>query len=241
VAEDEKLFIDVKSKKEIKKEKKNLLVRLNSEQLNEIRNERLKSKEMGRQSGNIESFSIDSVDWSDLIRNSKSEEPMQSMFSFTENAVVNIVDQPSESDVEAFHVYSHMARKYADDPKSIDAFSVVTKNIPKSFQDALADSKWGDAARAELQIQADTKCIVAMNQEAAAKAIKEGAKIVILFPIYEEKIKNGILVYKVRLVGNGSHHKINKADTFAPTPSREEMLLLFHLIAHNDWDGDLID
>ena len=163
------------------------------------------------------------------------------MYSFTENAVITIVNQPDRSEVETFHVYTEIARKFSDKSGGVDVFSVVTSNIPKSFQDALSDPVWGDAARAEIEIQSSTKCIVSIHPDAAKKAVKEGANIVVLFPIYEEKIKNGIKVLKVRLVGNGAPHKINKEDTYAPTPSREEMLILLHLIAHKDWDFYLVD
>ena len=45
----------------------------------------------------------------------------------------------------------------------------------------------------------------------------------------------------IRDRGNGSHHKIDKNDTYAPTPSREEMLVLLHLVAHKNWQLFLAD
>jgi len=229
-------FTKVKSKSVEKKEKK--LTRINNDELNELR----EKKKEGRQNRDLQSFSIDSIDWSDIIKQqSKGDNVIHDMFSFEDNSLITIVSQPDCADVEAFHVYTEIAKKYQDTSTNVDVFSVVTKDIPKTFQEALADPVWGDAARAELQIHSDTRCIVPIHPEAAKNAIREGANIVVLFPIYEEKMKNGIRVLKIRLVGNGAPHKIDKEDTYAPTPSREEMLLLLHLIAHKDWDFYLVD
>ena len=51
----------------------------------------------------------------------------------------------------------------------------------------------------------------------------------ILFPVYIEKIKDGQTVYKVRLVGNGKTH-YNAGETYSPTPSKEELLILLHIL-----------
>jgi hypothetical protein len=56
-----------------------------------------------------------------------------------------------------------------------------------------------------------------------------------LFPVYEEKIKEGAQVKKVRLVCNGKTQQ-NPGATYSPTPSREEFHLLLHIIAHYDWE-----
>lgn len=228
-------FEEVVSKSEKKKEKKKErgLQRISDEQLKAMREERAKK----RRDGEIEAFS---VDWGDIV-NTKPEEAIQDLWSFEDNCVVTIVNQPEMKDIDAFHVYNTISQRYADKKDDIDAFSIVTVNTPKTFQEALSSAKWGDAARKELAIQSDTKCLVGIHSAAANKAIQEGADVVVLFPIYEEKIKLGIKVYKVRLVGNGSHHKVNNEDTYAPTPSREEMLMLLHLIAHRDWNFYLAD
>jgi hypothetical protein len=239
---EEEEFENVKLKSE-KKKKRKMLKRINIDELKDLREEHRKKREYGMKNGDIQSFSIDSMDWSDIIQKTNPTECkiMTGMFSFEENAVVTIVNQPDRAEVEAFHVYTSIAKMVEEKRRDVDAFYVVTDNIPKSFQEALADPVWGNAARAELQIQSDSKCVVPIHPEAAKKAIREGANVVVLFPIYENKIKNGVLVYKVRLVGNGHPHNINKEDTYAPTPSREEMLMLLHLIAHKEWDYYLVD
>ncbi len=55
-----------------------------------------------------------------------------------------------------------------------------------------------------------------------------------LFPIYEEKVKDGKQVYKVRLVANDKKHKPNEP-VHSPTPRREELLVLLHLASSNAW------
>ena len=61
------------------------------------------------------------------------------------------------------------------------------------------------------------------------------ADLVIIFPIYEEKFKEGEIVRKVRLVANGKTQYMS-GPTYASTPSREELLVLLHLFAVFDWD-----
>jgi len=61
-----------------------------------------------------------------------------------------------------------------------------------------------------------------------------------MIPVYEEKIKNGKLVRKVRLVADGRfHHK--HGNTYSPTPSREELFILLHIFATYDMDYYFID
>jgi hypothetical protein len=66
------------------------------------------------------------------------------------------------------------------------------------------------------------------------------ADLVYLFPVYEEKIKEVKLVYKVRLVGDGRTQYFG-GDTYSATPSREELFILMHIIAAMDWDYAHID
>jgi hypothetical protein len=107
----------------------------------------------------------------------------------------------------------------------------ITINVPKSYDQALADLLWGEPARKKWQTLLDSKAIVEVDKAVARAA---GADVVVLFPVYEEKVKEGVLVHKVRLVGNGKT-QYKAGATYSPTPSREEFLLLLHIIAVNDW------
>jgi len=62
----------------------------------------------------------------------------------------------------------------------------------------------------------------------------QGADLVLLFPVYEKKVKEGKVVFKVRLVGDGRTH-YHAGDTYSATPSREELLILLHVAAAIDW------
>ena len=111
----------------------------------------------------------------------------------------------------------------------------MTENIPRSFTEALKDPLWGDAARTELNTLISTKAIVEINAELARATIQsQGADLVLLFPVYEKKVKEGKLVHKVRLVGDGRTH-YHAGDTYSATPSREELLILLHVAAGLGW------
>jgi len=62
----------------------------------------------------------------------------------------------------------------------------------------------------------------------ARDAIAKGATVVHLFPIYEEKIKEGQEVKQVRLVANG-RVQANFPNIYASTPSKEELYILLHV------------
>jgi len=117
----------------------------------------------------------------------------------------------------------------------------VTDQVPKSFAAALADPVWGDAARKEINLILSSKAMVEVDGTIAKEAIKsQQADLMYLFPVYEEKLKEGVLVKKVRLVADGRTHH-HAGDTFSATPSREELLILMHLVAALDWDYAHID
>jgi hypothetical protein len=69
---------------------------------------------------------------------------------------------------------------------------------------------------------------------------EHGADLVVLFPVYESKVKDGQIVYKVRLVGDGRTH-YSAGKTYAATPSREELLIVLHIVAALDWDYAHVD
>jgi hypothetical protein len=119
-------------------------------------------------------------------------------------------------------------------------FQAVTVGTPKSYKAALSDPKWGDSARIEWQTLIDSKAIVEVDSAIAKRAIAEGADVVIVFPVYEEKMKEGQKVYMVRLVGNGKT-QYKAGITYSPTPSREEFLILLHILSTFDWECVHID
>ncbi len=122
-----------------------------------------------------------------------------------------------------------------------EGFRAVTENVPKNFMDALKHPIWGAPARKELDTLISTKAIVEVNSTIAKEAINNNkADLVILFPVYEKKIRDGEVVYKVRLVGDGRTH-FHAENTYSATPSREELLILLDIVARNDWEFAHID
>jgi hypothetical protein len=141
--------------------------------------------------------------------------------------VPNHCDIPEADQVET---YPHEL-----DPSHEFGFVQVRTGVPRSYPEALRDPDWGEAAQAEWQKLAETRCLVLANPELAREAIRNGATLVNLFPIYEKKIKENREVNAVRLVADGRCQK-GFANTFAPTPAKEELLVLLHLAATYDWD-----
>jgi hypothetical protein len=121
-----------------------------------------------------------------------------------------------------------------------EGYKAVTVNVPRDFPKALVDSVWGEPSRTEWSTVVDAKTLVKVSKEFAREQIRAGADVVYLFPIYEEKFKEGKTVLKVRLVCDGrtQHHA---TDTYSPTPSREELLVLLHIVGKLDWDYYLVD
>jgi len=119
-------------------------------------------------------------------------------------------------------------------------YRIVTEGVPKSIASAYSDPKWGEPARVETSNLFDTKCMVKVDEKIAKQEIRNGADVVMLFPIYEEKVKEGKLVYKVRLVCNGKT-QYNAGPTYSPTPTKEELFVLLHMCAKLGWDYCHID
>ena len=68
----------------------------------------------------------------------------------------------------------------------------------------MSDPLWGGPARTEIGTLINTTAIVEVDRAVAMDCIKNhGADLVVLFPVYEKKVKDGVTVYKVRLVGDG--------------------------------------
>eukprot|EP01041_Mallomonas_annulata_P013096 gene13096-27648_t len=151
----------------------------------------------------------------------------------------------SWSDLYFLQIHDNNSERDTQDISSTDqleiGYKAVTSGVPKNFTEALSDPKWGQPARTELNTLIATKAIVEIDAELAREAIKkENADLVHLFPVYEEKIKNGETVYKVRLVGDGRDHH-HAGETYSATPSREELFVILHVIAALDWDYAHID
>ena len=125
--------------------------------------------------------------------------------------------------------------------KEEDSYRAVTENIPKNFTAALHDPLWGEPARVEFDtIVVDTKAVVEIDRQIARAHIENGAEVLRIIPVYEEKIKNGQLIRKVRLVADGRFHT-KHGQTYSPTPSREELFILLHIFAACDMDYYFID
>ena len=138
---------------------------------------------------------------------------------------INISDQPADESLYTIE----------------EGYKAVTENVPKSFPEALQHPLWGPAARKELDTLIETKAIMKVDASIARHAINNlHADLLILFPVYEVKLRDGETVYKVRLVGDGRTH-YHCGDTYSATPSREELLVLIHIISSFDWDYAHLD
>lgn len=189
------------------------------------RSERLQSKkEEGSSAEQVETACF--ADWRDF------EDDSQVYWSFATNSFVEIIDRE-----EAMHA------EVGGDTSVEVAYRAVTQGVPRTFAQALKDPVWGDAARKEWNTLIETNAIVAVDKEFALKCLRgeaSKADLVTLFPVYEEKIKEGQLVRKVRLVGDGRTH-YHAGDTYAATPSREELLIMLHIIAALGWEYAHVD
>jgi hypothetical protein len=165
------------------------------------------------------------VDWSNHI-----EDADAFYFSFQDNAYIQIVS-------DALPATTPLPATF----QSVEGFRAITENVPKTFPQALRDPVWGEPARLEFEtILTSTKSLVRMDTALARQHIQHGAEVLYMIPVYEEKMKEGKLVRKVRLVVNGKHHN-KHGSTYASTPSREEFLILMHLFAVFDCDFYNID
>ena len=110
---------------------------------------------------------------------------------------------------------------------------------PGSFQQALSHKDWGPAARTEMD-DVESKVLLRISYDKAMQDIRDGADLIMLFPVYEEKMRDGVLVRKVRLVGDGSKHT-TAGNTYSETPTREDFLIFLNLIAVRSWNLYHID
>ena len=168
------------------------------------------------------------VDWTAHVL---TDEPIY-CYSFTHNAylVFDAPDAPPLPEGPA-----------SDSPEFIastthDAYRAVKVDVPRTFKLALAHPKWREPAHTELRtLTEENKAMVRIDADLAKKHIEAGAEVLYMLPVYEEKIKDGKVVHKVRLVANGKHHT-QHGPTYSPTPSREELLVFLHICATLDCD-----
>ncbi len=112
-------------------------------------------------------------------------------------------------------------------------YKAVTVGVSKNFVAALKDPEWGEPARKEFHtIIQTTGAIIEVDQEIAVGDIKNGADCLLMLAVYEEKIKEGVNV-KVRLVAL-EKTQAQVGETYAPTPTRLEFLILLHIITSNN-------
>ena len=78
--------------------------------------------------------------------------------------------------------------------------------------------------------------MVEIDSNIAKESIRcQNADLMYLFPVYEEKEKEGAVVHKLRLVAVGRTH-YQASETYSATPSHEKLFILLHIIAGLDWD-----
>lgn len=113
---------------------------------------------------------------------------------------------------------------------------------PPTFAAAMIDPAWREAATKEFgQVIAENTTVVSFDIAEARRLVAAGeAEVLWLIPVYEEKIKDGALVRKVRLVADGRQHT-KHGPTYAPTPSRSELFTLLHLFATHNLDYYHVD
>jgi hypothetical protein len=122
-----------------------------------------------------------------------------------------------------------------------EAYKAITQDTPRTFSEALQHPLWSEPARQELDKLLTIKAMVQVDQQVAKEAIKfHHADLLVLFPVYEVKMRDGKLVYKVRLVGDGRTH-YHAGETYSATPTREELLIYLHIIATLHWSYAHID
>lgn len=171
------------------------------------------------------------ADWSRVTEDSV-------WFSFTDGEVLKIKEpNPSAPDMQE-KVAQAMSAVFS--PGSRQANAIMRKNVPRSWGDALKSQEWGGPARAEWEKLVDTKSISMVSQETADELVRKGAQLLYLFPLYEVKEREGVVVYKVRLVADGARQSSTES-VYSGTPSREEFLVIMHLFAAYDFEFAMLD
>ena len=116
-----------------------------------------------------------------------------------------------------------------------EGYRAVREGVPRKFHEALVHPKWGEPSRTEYNhLCNDTRSMIVVPRDIAQEEIRAGAQVLRMIPVYEEKEKEGRTVHKVRLVVDGRHH-LPDSPTYSSTPTREELFILLHVIAHKGW------
>ena len=102
-------------------------------------------------------------------------------------------------------------------PHPLKATAQLPRMSPKTFPQAQRDPVWGEPARLEFDA---TKSLVRMDTSVARHHIQQGAEVLYMIPVYEEKMKEGKLVRKVRLVVNGKHYNKHGSTYARPLAAR---------------------
>lgn len=138
----------------------------------------------------------------------------------------------------------HIILIQEDDQYTVEPTDVSYRAVkgPPTFAAAMTDPAWREAATKEFgQVIAENTTVVSFDITEARRLIAAGeAEVLWLIPVYEEKMKEGDLVRKVRLVADGRQHT-KHGPTYAPTPSRSELFTLLHLFATHNLDYYHVD
>lgn len=164
------------------------------------------------------------ADWSTVL-----EKATNYFANFAIGSFVKLVSQETPKDFQ----YNPSEEIIAE------GFRAVTVGVPRNFLEALKSPEWGDAARKEFN-DLMQKAMVKVPAEIAIQAIAQGSDCLTLFPVYEEKTRDGVIVRKVRLVADGRRHE-TAGPTYASTPSKDEFFMFLDMIARNDWDWCHVD
>jgi hypothetical protein len=215
----------------------------------QVKNWGSREERMKRRNKSEINYAITSTELMEQINSAMSEENKNYNLIQTANEEANFVDWSTHTDECVYYSFTNncyfIFENYANNNDEEIVFEVgykaVTEGIPKSLFAAMSHPVWGEAARTEFGVVTQgTGAIVKVNQQIAKENISNGADCMIMLAVYEEKIKDGIIIKKVRMVANGKQHK-NHGPTYSPTPSREEFLIIMHLCASNNWDYYWLD
>ena len=87
-------------------------------------------------------------------------------------------------------------------------FHAIEDNVPKSFVKAFLDTEWDTPARSKLNtIVEENNASVRIDPELTRQHIRDGAEVLYMHPVYDEKLKEGKVVRKVRLVIDGRNNR----------------------------------
>ena len=82
-----------------------------------------------------------------------------------------------------------------------EGYRAVTENVPRSITKALSHPRWGTPTREELStITERTGTLVPVDTQIALADIKNGANCLTILLVFEEKVKDGRQVDKVRMM-----------------------------------------